>query len=142
MNYDRNNSSVLSQVSVNKFRTRTVGLSNGKLFCYFNSVLQLFLTIEDFSSFFYSKTYLNVQNKQEKTYCNALSKFVKNIFCLEEEYEYLEPAFFHQIIAKTFDPREQHDAHEFLLFLMGKLQEEMTPAHTTELYQNFKAISS
>jgi uncharacterized UBP type Zn finger protein len=40
---------------------------------------------------------------------------------LEEEYEQLKPSFFHKLVEKRFTPELQHDAHEFLMYLLGQL---------------------
>jgi uncharacterized UBP type Zn finger protein len=46
---------------------------------------------------------------------------VRELWSLEEEYDYLKPAFFHKLISKKFEPTMQHDAHEFLIFMLSQL---------------------
>jgi hypothetical protein len=40
---------------------------------------------------------------------------------LELEYDHLKPTFFHNLIEKRFEPNLQHDAHEFLMFILSQL---------------------
>ena len=52
---------------------------------------------------------------------------------MEEEFEYLKPGFFYKLIEKKFSPKMQHDAHEFLIFLLDQLQDELNPGPQTEV---------
>jgi uncharacterized UBP type Zn finger protein len=38
---------------------------------------------------------------------------------LEDEYDQLKPLFFHKLIESRFTMTLQHDAHEFLIYLLG-----------------------
>lgn len=84
---------------------RVVGLDNPQYFCYFNAIVQVLLSISDFCCYYYNKEYLKVTyptHYQQKAYCQAFAKLIKEIWTLEEEYDYLKPAFFHKLLNKKF----------------------------------------
>jgi uncharacterized UBP type Zn finger protein len=51
--------------------------------------------------------------------CMGISKLFKELLTLEEEYEHLKPTFFHKLIEKRFNSDMQHDAHEFLMYVLS-----------------------
>jgi uncharacterized UBP type Zn finger protein len=50
-----------------------------------------------------------------------MSKLVKEMWTLEEQYDFLKPTFFHKLISKKFEATLQHDAHEYLIFMLSHL---------------------
>ena len=61
---------------------------------------------------------------------------------LELEYDHLKPTFFHNLIEKKFQPDLQHDAHEFLMYLLSQLQDELNPGPQSEVNKRFSMTSS
>ena len=101
---------------------RVIGLDNPKNWCYMNAVIQALLSIKEFRYYFYFKEYSSITYAtyfQKKIYCNAVSKLFKEMLELEEEYAYIKPSFFHNIVEKRFNADLQQDAHEFLIHVLS-----------------------
>lgn len=127
----RNN--VISDIKVNKeLKDGIVGLKNNSLYCYMNACLQCFLPIEEFRDYM-------IQDKFErfrKTKCidNHMDYLVNIKWVIDEAFSYdsgaskiINPTGLKNIIRKKFFPTMQHDSHEFLMHVLGSLQDEETP---------------
>ncbi|CDW89095.1 ubiquitin carboxyl-terminal hydrolase family protein [Stylonychia lemnae] len=124
---------------------RVVGLDNPQYFCYMNSVIQVLLSIKDFRYYFFYKEFGQVTYQthfQKKTYCHSLAKLFKEMLTLEEEYDHLKPTFFHNLVERKFCSSLQHDAHEFLMYLLSQLQDELNPGPSCEVNRRFSTTSS
>ena len=52
---------------------------------------------------------------------------------LEDDYDQLNPLFFHKLIENRFTMALQHDSHEFMIYLLGQLQDELNPGPQSEV---------
>lgn len=78
--------------------------------------------IKEFRYYFYFKEFTSIQYTtyfQKKVLSQGLAKLIKEMLKLEEEFDHLKPTFFHNLIQKKFSPELQHDAHEFLIYLLS-----------------------
>lgn len=78
--------------------------------------------VKEFCTYFFNKEFMKISfptHFQHKSYSQATGKFIRELWTLEEEYDYLKPAFFYKLISKKFEPQQQHDAHEFMIFLLS-----------------------
>lgn len=110
-----------------------------------NSVIQVLLGIIEFRLYFYNKEFMNIgytTHFQKKAMCQGVSKFFKEILTLEEDYEQLKPTFFHNLIEHRFTSTMQHDAHEFMMYILSQLQDELNPGPQNEVNRRFSMTSS
>lgn len=99
-----------------------IGLDNPNQYCYMNAVIQILLSIKEFRQYFFKKEFRSINyatHFQKKTFCNGIAKLFKEMLTLEDEYDQLKPLFFHKLIESRFTMTLQHDAHEFLIYLLG-----------------------
>jgi len=107
--------------------------------------MQVLMSVKEFCEYFFVRDFQNITfdtHFQNRDFSQAVSKIVKEMWTIEEEYDFLQPAFFHKLIEKKFDKRMQHDAHEFLLFLFSQLQDELNPGPQSEAGKRFSMTSS
>eukprot|EP00347_Sterkiella_histriomuscorum_P005494 403356401 len=145
MSDNQSNHSNMKKVQYPQGEFRVVGLDNPSYFCYMNTILQTLLSIKEFRYYFYRKEFNSIQyptHFQKKTYCTSVSKLIKEMLELEEEYVYIKPSFFHNLIERKFTSNLQHDAHEFLIFLLSQLQDELNPGPQSEANRRFSMTSS
>lgn len=93
----------LQKISAN----RVIGLDNPAYVCYFNAIVQILLGIKEFCVYLYTREYLRISyatHFKGKPYCQAFAKLITELWTLEEEYDFLKPAFFHRLIEKKFNP--------------------------------------
>ena len=119
-----------------------VGLYNIGNTCYMNSILQIFLNIEEIKNIFIKqneekkKTFLSfILNLENKEIINVVNKkgflVLELIHLLKEKWELekkvITPRRFKEICGEynpMFKTSEQQDAHDFYTFLVDKLHEE------------------
>lgn len=101
--------------------------------------------IKELRYYFYYQEYESIQYAtyfQQKRFCHGVSKMFREMINLEEEFDHLKPSFFHSLIEKRFSPHLQHDSHEFLMFLLSQLQDELNPGPQSEVNKRFSMTSS
>lgn len=94
-----------------------VGLSNGGLYCYMNSSLQLLLSIEPFRDYFLRK------QEQGHPYCKAVEEVTLGLF--QPTGEYVRPSRLASLSRRKFPPHKMNDAHEFIHYLIDCLEAEL-----------------
>lgn len=113
---------------------KPTGISNEMFFCYLNAVTQTLLGLEKFT-----ETMANF-NKTGKigAYTKAFFNIIKD---LEAGVESNARAL--KLLAlDIFDYNEQHDAHEFLLHFLSKMQDEMNVKDEESVVRSSKATNS
>ena len=83
--------------------------------------MQVLLGIKEFTHYFFRKEYLKITYSTflfQKQFSQATAKLIKEVWTLEDEYEFLKPSFFYKLLEKNFDKTMQHDAHEYFLYLL------------------------
>ncbi len=99
-----------------------IGLDNPNQYCYVNAVIQILVSIKEFRQYFFNEEFRGIicdTHVQNKLFCNGIAKLFKEMLTLEDEHDQLKPLLFHKLIESRFPRTSQHDAHEFLLYLLG-----------------------
>ena len=103
-------------------KLRPIKLTNSSFFCYMNSCLQTLLGIPDFVEYVCERKYKQIAKKEDLEFWPAIADVA--IASRNREY-YFTPKSIKKLSRGTFDPHEQHDAHEFLNFLLSGMQDEV-----------------
>ena len=98
-----------------------IGLINQGNNCYLNAVLQSILSIFPLRENF--RTLASEQLSTQYPFAHAL----KHVFDTSENSlkDIHLPQVFHRLVHSRFQPILQHDAHEFFVFLITQLSEEL-----------------
>lgn len=106
------------------FSLKPIGMANESFYCYMNSCLQGLLSIGEMAQYASEEKYKSASSKNPK-FWKAMNEVVvshsKKITCTN-------PKAVRRISSTMFDPDEQHDAHEFLRFLVSGMQDEINLA--------------
>jgi ubiquitin C-terminal hydrolase len=104
------------------------------------------LSIEPLRRYFIRKLFLSINFptfEPQQTLSNNIAKLFKEMVTLEEEYDHLKPTFFYKLVERRFSRALQHDAHEFMMYLLGALQDELNPCpKRSEIGKRFTMTSS
>ncbi|KAL4463849.1 hypothetical protein ABPG74_005786 [Tetrahymena malaccensis] len=102
-------------------------LENNSNYCYMNACLQSILSIGELNTYFFDKIYLELKDQVTKkppkftnAYFDLLIKFQKS-----SPSNIISPNLFKKYSQQNFDPNEQHDAQEYLRFVLGEIQDEL-----------------
>ncbi|KAL4510473.1 hypothetical protein ABPG72_004627 [Tetrahymena utriculariae] len=102
-------------------------LENNSNYCYMNACLQSILSIGELNTYFFDKIYLEQKDQITKkppkftnAYLDLLQKFQKS-----GANQIISPNLFKKYSQQHFDPHEQHDAQEYLRFVLGEIQDEL-----------------
>ena len=101
---------------------KPMGFHNTSFYCYMNASLQMLLSITDFSHYIYQEKYKSLSGKEETKFWKAMTEVVHSHF---KQQSCVLPRALRKLSVKNFDPDQQHDAHEFLSFLLSGLQDEV-----------------
>ncbi|MCQ2817554.1 MAG: ubiquitin carboxyl-terminal hydrolase [archaeon] len=116
------NSSFLT--NLNDFCSQDVspkGLNNPSVYCFMNTCLQCIISIPELNYYLTTGKYKN-EAKYSPKYCEKLAEFIKDY---KEAEDTLNPRKIIKVCNSLLPSGEQHDCHEFLCRLIGKIQEEL-----------------
>ncbi|CAD8185002.1 unnamed protein product [Paramecium octaurelia] len=112
--------SSVSQLDINP-EIPIKGLKNELYFCYMHSTLQCMMSIQELNNFILNS--INRQHSQSMTLCRNYQELLRQL--KDTQYDYIKINSLRNTISKKFNPRHQHDAQEFLLFLISSLEDEI-----------------
>eukprot|EP00347_Sterkiella_histriomuscorum_P018092 403346820 len=111
---------------------RLFGIENNSLYCYLNSVLQCIFAIKQFRDYYERQAYKMVRVNKPQSPDYKFSKLMEdfsydfNKICQKPGQKIVKTKYIRQAIEKEFSPIMEHDSHEFLLYFLNKLKEEIT----------------
>ena len=111
-----------SPVKKGNFHLKPVGMANESFYCYMNSCIQGLLSIGEFAQYINEERYKSAVNNKNYKFWKGVNDIVSSH---NKRGSDCMPKFLRKISATIFDPDEQHDAHEFLRFLLSGLQDEI-----------------
>eukprot|EP00667_Euglena_gracilis_P005729 EG_transcript_5770 len=129
---------------VNSSAQTTSGLSNLGNTCFMNSCLQCLMNIKPLASFFISgefKAQRNLQRGLKGQLADAFGELLRKMW---DGGSFIAPSTFKQMIgtwSSTFQGSRQHDAQEFLRFLLDGLHEDLNRIPGKPLYQEMLDIA-
>uniref|UniRef100_A0A182JL75 Ubiquitin carboxyl-terminal hydrolase n=1 Tax=Anopheles atroparvus TaxID=41427 RepID=A0A182JL75_ANOAO len=138
---DSNNENGASTAKRKSMR-RVVGLRNLGNTCFMNSVLQSLSNIQEFSCYFNTMPALETKHKQKAYHSRSMKETLDDVFVVEELRKVLlnlsqggdgskgaiSPECLFLVIWKVvpqFRGHRQHDAHEFLRYMLDRLHTEL-----------------
>ena len=113
----------LSQNS--NFYLRPIGMTNESFYCYLNSCIQGILSIKELAYYIAEEKYRAAVNSKNYKFWKGMNEVV---MAHARKGSDCTPKLIRRAAMNTFDPDEQHDAHEFLRFLLSGMQDEINLA--------------
>ena len=101
-----------------------VKMPNPGLYCYMNACLQALLGISKLVEYTSKEEFKKKLNTKNPKFWPSLSEVVSASVSAKKD-TYFTPKALKKLSLNQFDPSEQHDAHEFLNFLLSGLQGEI-----------------
>jgi len=108
---------------------RPIRLTNPSFFCYMNSCLQALLGIPDLVEYIYEGKYKEIAKKEDLEFWPAIADVA---IASRNRESYFTPKSIKKLSRSSFDPHEQHDAHEFLNFVLSGMQDEVNHAQPSK----------
>ncbi|CAD8054201.1 unnamed protein product [Paramecium sonneborni] len=96
-----------------------IGLKNPRYYCYLNSALQVLLSIDSLT-----EGILAIQPKYGQKFLSAFQELLRAIK-RQNSFSAIAAQGVWEICSGKFQIIQQQDSHEFLLFFLGKIQEEL-----------------
>ncbi|KAL4456270.1 hypothetical protein ABPG74_014231 [Tetrahymena malaccensis] len=106
------------------------GLHNQSNYCYLNASVQCLLSIPELNSYFLSEEYRRVVKLQGTRKALRIVPVYADMIKLYEktsENNILDMNLLKKVIKKPFIPHEQHDAQEFIRYILSEIQDELNP---------------
>ncbi|CAI2360441.1 unnamed protein product [Moneuplotes crassus] len=114
------------------------GITNEKLYCYMNAILQCLMAIPEFVQYF-TQEHKEWDEPEEKKdpisgeikyadkfpFCRATRQMIFDYF--DKDKEKIDITYFKELFEEDFDPEYQHDSSKFLSNMLGKLKSELNP---------------
>ncbi|CAI2372470.1 unnamed protein product [Moneuplotes crassus] len=132
-------------ISKEEILTTWKGITNEKLYCYMNAILQCLMAIPEFVQYFTQehKEWDKPEEKKDSIsgkieyadkfpFCRATRKMIFDYFDKDEEK--IDITYFKELFEEDFDPEYQHDSSQFLSNMLDKLKSELNP--TAEPFKN------
>ncbi|KAM3146775.1 hypothetical protein pb186bvf_001305 [Paramecium bursaria] len=135
---NRSNSLALpaKMISQSEFQVPLVGFQNEQNYCYLHSAIQSLLSIAEFNYYFLRQ----IKNIQfDMPFCKAyLEVFNQAKICKTT----LDLPILKQLTLNKFPPKSQHDCQEYLLHVLGSMEDELNNLNRTLkpkgiIYTNF-----
>jgi ubiquitin C-terminal hydrolase len=104
------------------FYLKPVGMTNESFYCYMNSCLQGILSIGELAQYIDEERYREAVTNKTHKFWKGINEVV---IAHNKRGSDCTPKSIRRLAMNTFDPDEQHDAHEFLRFLLSGMQDEM-----------------
>ncbi|CAD8145982.1 unnamed protein product [Paramecium pentaurelia] len=105
--------------SISSGQLPIIGLRNPRYYCYLNSALQVLLSIDSLS-----EGILAIQPKYGQKYLTAYQELLRTIK-RTGSFSAIAAQSVWETCSGKFQFNQQQDSHEFLLFFLGKIQEEL-----------------
>lgn len=119
-----------------------VGIRNPKNDCFMIAALQCLFCVPEFMQFFIDKNYRDEHDRIPKNFwnerkskkvmkivgyksCDAMSKFLSD--AAYRHRDIIKASYIRALFMEELPRGEQHDAHEFIINLFSRLQDEQTP---------------
>ncbi|CAD8164606.1 unnamed protein product [Paramecium octaurelia] len=112
--------SYVSQLDINP-EIPIKGLKNELYFCYMHSSLQCMMCIQELNNFILNN--INRQHIQSMPLCTSYQELLRQL--KDTQQDYIKINSLRNSITKKFNPKHQHDAQEFLLFLLSSFEDEI-----------------
>ncbi|CAD8046941.1 unnamed protein product [Paramecium sonneborni] len=96
-----------------------IGLRNPRYYCYLNSALQVLLSIDSLT-----EGILAIQPKYGQKFLSAFQELLRTIK-RQSSFSAIAAQSVWETCSGKFQFNQQQDSHEFLLFFLGKIQEEL-----------------
>ncbi|EAR96319.2 ubiquitin carboxy-terminal hydrolase (macronuclear) [Tetrahymena thermophila SB210] len=117
------------------------GLHNQSNYCYLNASVQCLLSIPELNSYFLSEEYRRVVKIQGTRKALKIVPVYADMIKLYEktsENNILDMNLLKKVIKKPFIPHEQHDAQEFIRYILSEIQDELNPILPSKNPTQFK----
>jgi len=101
---------------------KPIRLSNPSFYCYMNSCLQALMSINQLVDHVTEGKYKSLATKESIKFWPAMAEVVHASVNREA---FFSPKKLKRLSTMRFNPSEQHDAHEFLTFLLSGMQDEI-----------------
>eukprot|EP01130_Rhizamoeba_saxonica_P009369 TRINITY_DN3802_c0_g1_i1.p1 TRINITY_DN3802_c0_g1~~TRINITY_DN3802_c0_g1_i1.p1 ORF type:complete len:290 (-),score=25.32 TRINITY_DN3802_c0_g1_i1:285-1154(-) len=113
---------------------RYLGLKNYGNTCYCNSVIQALYFCLPFREQVLQYTYSNRDSIRQKNLIGSICRLFSQMSRFNRRYGVIEPRDFVSRVKRNvmFEGKEQHDAHEFLTFLLNDLDETLKQKKASE----------
>ncbi|CAD8088197.1 unnamed protein product [Paramecium primaurelia] len=113
------------------------GLKNELYYCYMHSCLQCMMCIKELNNLILNS--INTQHIQDMTFCTNYQEFLRQL--KDTQNDYIKINSLRNNISKKFNPKHQHDAQEFLLFLLSNLEDEINNFNKKDRQQQTKLLN-
>ncbi|KAL4504367.1 hypothetical protein ABPG72_009813 [Tetrahymena utriculariae] len=117
------------------------GLHNQSNYCYLNASVQCLLSIPELNSYFLSEEFRRVVKLQGTRKALRIVPVYADMVKLYEktsENNILDMNLLKKVIKKPFIPHEQHDAQEFIRYILSEIQDELNPILPSKNPTQFK----
>ncbi|CAD8138490.1 unnamed protein product [Paramecium pentaurelia] len=105
--------------SISQGQIPIIGLRNPRYYCYMNSALQVLLSIDSLT-----EGILAIQPKYGQKFLTSYQELLRSIK-RQGSFSSIAAQSVWEVCSGKFQFNQQQDSHEFLLFFLGKIQEEL-----------------
>ena len=104
-----------------------VGLQNNTFYCYMNACLQCLVPIDELRDYYVTQRYFDVADQgRTRTgnnfdFSDHLNHFYVAVFSSSSRRRSVVRPSLKMLLRQRFDPIQQHDSHEFIVYLLEQL---------------------